>query len=329
MMNLSTVQRAIERDDVSKWDVSVNLNHLSVDNHGHLYRKNGKHHLAVTDHALRQLCQRVIPHKGGTFTLHSPLYLRQSILNHYLKDRQEPALVRGKGRYIRAILSNDFMAYDNKHLIITLASVLSGLQDKGVSHTVRRHYLDDQSLWIDVTFPKVNRPDLGGLEGGIRIGNSEVGVRSVTCYALVWRMVCSNGLMAWGKGQQLFKKVHRGKLQPERVSHNLALAITESLESADDLLDQLAASASEIVPDVESVIERIIKRRSLTQEFQAAMVGVMVSEPAYYGSLFGLVNAMTQSAKLYDGDRRVLIEQEASRLLNWREDALYKEIVEG
>lgn len=333
MTDLSTVQSAIINDDKGKWDRDVSLSDLQMDSRGRLYRKNGRGHLALTDHALRQLCQRVIPNKGGAYVSKVPLlHLRQANLNYCLKDKRNKhkgALVRGKGRYIRAILSDDFTAYDNKHLIIALTSVLSGLESRGTLHVIRRHFLDDRSLWIDVTFPRLSRPDLGGLEGGIRIGNSEVGVRSVTCFALVWRMVCSNGLMSWGKGQQLFKKVHRGRFKPEQVSESLSVAISESLESADDLLDRLAASASEAVSDIEAVIERIVKRRSLSQEFAAAMVGVMVSEPAHYGSLFGLVNAMTQAAKIYFGDRRVQIEGEAARLLNWREDTVYSEIVKG
>ena len=328
-MNLNTIQETITRDDINKWDVMVKLDHLQMDSRGHLFRKNGKGHLAVTDHALRQLCQRVIPYKGGAFTSHTPPYLRHRILNHYLTGKREGCLVRGKGRYIRAILSDSFTAYDNKYLITALSAVLSGLEGEGTPHVIRRHFLDDHSLWIDITFPRISRSDLGGLEGGIRIGNSEVGVRSVTCHALVWRMICSNGLMAWGKGQQLFKKVHRGRFTPEQVSENLAVAISESLESADDLLDRLAASVSEVVPDIEAVIERIVQRRSLSQEFAAAMTGVMVSEPDHYGSLFSLVNAMTQASALYSGDRRVQIEQEAARLLNWREDEIYSHIIEG
>ena len=59
------------------------------------------------------------------------------------------------------------------------------------------------------------------------------------------------------------------------------------------------------------------------------MMGVMMWESDHYGSLFGLVNAMTQASALYSGDRRVQVEQEASRLLNWKEDEIYHGIVRG
>ena len=150
-MNLSTVREAIAKDDAGKWSVSESLSNLQMDPQGRLFRKNGKNHLAITDHALRQLCQRVIPYKGGTFTSNTPVYLRRQILNFYLKKKREGALVRGKSRYIRAILSDDFTVYDNEHLITALSAVLSGLESKGTSHAVRRHFLSDQSLWIDVS----------------------------------------------------------------------------------------------------------------------------------------------------------------------------------
>lgn len=329
-MDISTIREAIADDNVGKWDVGASLSDLQMDFRGRLFRRGGKGHLPLTDHALRQLCQRAIPYKGGTYVSghKTPVHLRRVNLNYWLpQKRDETCLVRGKGKFIRAVLSDDFTPYDNEHLIAALSSVLSGLESRGITHNVRRHYLDDRSLWIDVTFPSIARKDLGGLEGGIRIGNSEVGIRSVTCFALVWRLVCSNGLMAWGKGEQLFKKVHRGQFEPEAVSERLSSAITSSLETADDLVDKLAASAAEAVPDIESVMERIVKRRSLSQEFRDAMMTVMISEPNHYGSLFGLVNAMTQSAHLYRGDRQVQIEQEAARLLNWREDEIYSQIV--
>jgi len=50
-------------------------------------------------------------------------------------------------------------------------------------------------------------------------------------------------------------------------------------------------------------------------------------EPQYTGSLFGLVNAMTRASQIYAGDRRVQMEREAGRLLNWQEDPEYSEIV--
>jgi hypothetical protein len=329
MLDINTVQQAVSSDDVGKWDVSLSLRDLQMDPQGNLFRRRGKGHLALTDHALRQLCQRVIPYKGGTLVSHLDLYLRHQVLNPYLKRRRESALVRGKGKTIRAILSDDFMLYDNKHLMAALPLILSGLESRGVSHNVKKYYLDDQSLWIDITFPSISRQDLGGLEGGIRVGNSEVGLRSITCWSLVWRQVCSNGLMSWGQGEQLFKKVHRGRLDTDEVSERLATAISTSLASSDDLMDKLAASASEAVPDIEAVIERIVKRRNLSGEFAQAMYAVMVSERDTYGSLFGLVNAMTRASHLYQGDRRVAIEQEASRLLNWREDDIYSEIIGG
>jgi hypothetical protein len=326
-MDINTVLQAVSDDDVGKWDASVPIRDLQMDPQGCLFRRGGKGHLAPTDHALRQLCQRVIPYKGGTLVSHLDLYLRHQVLNPYLKKRQESALIRGKGKTIRAIMSDDFMLYDNEHLMAALPPILSGLESRGTSHNVKKYYLDDQSLWVDVTFPSISRQDLGGLEGGIRVGNSEVGVRSVACWSLVWRQVCSNGLMAWGEGEQLFKKVHRGRFDADEISERLATAISTSLVASDDLMDKLAASASEAVPDIEAVIERIVKRRNLSQEFAQAMYAVMVSERDTYGSLFGLVNAMTQGAKLYQGDRRVAIEQEASRLLNWREDEVYSEVV--
>lgn len=324
MKKLSDVLEAIQQDDQGKWDVEVPLNSLKVDCNGRIYR-NAKHKKSLTSLALKQLCHRTIPHKGGNFVANSPLYLRRQALNFYLPRAGATCLCRGKGNSIRAVLSTDYIVYNNRHLVKGMIKALGSGPE--LMYFVEDFFLGPNSFWLTITFPSTQVRELGGLTGGIRLGNSEVGLRSVACYALVWRHLCSNGLMGWGQ-EQLFRKVHRGKLTSTQLTAKLAEAITMALDRANDLLKRFIQSAQEPVPNVQTVIKRLVEKRHLTQEFRDALLYALYQED-YVDTLFGLVNAMTRATQLYDGDRRVSIEQEAGRLLNWRKDEIYAGIMEG
>jgi len=318
---LAELAGLVEKDDEGKWDREVPFQQIRCNSDGTLYSlKRKTKGAAPTPLALSQLADLVIPHKGGNFVVHAPFDLRARCLNYYLAKKNGSCLLRGKDRTIRGILA-DYTAYDNRHLLQAASLALGDIE-----YELKSYFLGDESFWISITVPRLGAPDLGGLTGGIRLGNSEVGLRSVCCYALVWRQVCSNGLMGWTE-RAIFRKVHRGRFSIEELTEKLQVAIAEALERADDTIDKLRASASEKVLDLAAVIDRIVERRHLTEEFREAIIGAMYVEPQYTGSLFGLVNAMTRASQIYAGDRRVQMEREAGRLLNWQEDPEYSEIV--
>lgn len=317
--SLTDVLNAIELDDRGKWDLEVPLRSLKMDTGSTLHRGKGKR--ILSSHAVKQLCNRVIPHNGGAFVASAPPNLRKWSLNYYLPRKRETCLLRGKGSFIRGILSQDYAIYNNAHLAETVHQVFAN-----TLHSVKGFYLSPESLWLTITVPKIQVPDLGGLSGGVRLGNSEVGLRSLVCYAFVWRQVCKNGLVGWSE-QQLLRQVHRGKFKPEELSTRLAEAVAKALDKADDLLDRLVQASHEPLPNLNQVVERIVKRRHLTEEFKDAIYAGLYAEARYAHSLFGLVNAMTRAAQLYQGDRRVQMEREAGRLLNWQEDEIYSKIL--
>ena len=319
MTAFEDLKAAIEKDDRAKWDAELLLNTLRLNPAGEIYRYRN-HPAQLTQLALSQLCQRIVPRNGANFVSHAPLSLRIPILNHYLAQQRNMSLIRGKGRVIRAILSQDYMVYNNADLLNALEPIVATNNAE-----IRDCYLDVNSFWLTLSMNGIRLDSFGGLVGGVRLGNSEVGLRSLVCYALVWREICSNGLMGWNP-EELFRKVHRGKLSATELSAGLANAISAALNQARSLIDRLVQTEKEPVNNPVMVIERIAKKRGFSHEFRDTMLGILMREPRS-SSLFGLVNAMTQAAHLYAGDRRIMMEREAGRLLNWQQDEIYSQIL--
>src|SRR5204862_9691 len=69
--------------------------------------------------------------------------------------------------------------------------------------------LTETKLYVEIIFPglqaEVKKGDI--VQAGIILSNSEVGYGAVDISSLIWRLVCSNGLI----GQSLVSRYHVGK----------------------------------------------------------------------------------------------------------------------
>ena len=107
-------------------------------------------------------------------------------------------MLRAKAENLRAVLSERYSPLDNATLLDELRVLLPD------SYRVDWFGLQDESLHLRVVDPARTRellPD-DALTVGIHLVNSEVGMRSVTVDALVYRLVCTNGLIRLVKGQK-------------------------------------------------------------------------------------------------------------------------------
>jgi hypothetical protein len=100
-----------------------------------------------------------------------------------------------------------------------------------------------------------------------------------------------------------------------RFSGALGEAIENALKESENFLQQMQATVSTPVPDVESVLEKIGEKWHLSDETQNAVKNALKREPAsQQQSLFGLVNAFTSAAQTLNGDKRYDLEVLAGNL---------------
>lgn len=131
--------------------------------------------------------------------------LLASNLNHWIKEDSNNRMIRTSQNKCRAFLSNRFFAIDNS---VVAALVIPKLLKMGAD--VKSCQLTERKLYIQAIYPsmeeEIKNNDI--VNAGICISNSDVGCGSCKIEPLVYRLVCSNGLIS----KVSLKKYHVGSL---------------------------------------------------------------------------------------------------------------------
>ena len=260
---MEMVHETVEADDHGKWDQIVPCRTITMD-YGRLTstqldRDTG---LSLSGYAQGQVCARLgMP---APYFRKCPAPLQDVQFNHWnhqrevgfqLKaadlDPEETWLLRAKGDTLRGVLSPRYTKLDNRQLLEALVPVLHG-KNYGVNFVK----VGNESFHLRLVDPNVNRAVLRGdeLMVGIHLANSEVGLRAVTVDALVFRLVCSNGLIRRINSKSLLKPRHIHVSEP-RFQEMLESAIGEAVLIAAGFIEQMAMTLKVPVPDPNLAIE--------------------------------------------------------------------------
>ena len=318
----------VEMDDAGKWDQTVPCRTITMQ-HGRLAVPGTDYEesLALTPWAQGQICSRLgMP---APYFKKCPLHLQDAQFNHWNWNREvgkqmaakdidpdEEWLLRGKGTGIRGVLSPRYTKLDNRQVLEALLPVL-----KGKGYGVNFVQLGSESFHLRLVDPNANRAVLksdtlmvGRESAGIHIANSEVGLRAVTVDALVFRLVCTNGLIRRLNQKSLLKQRHIHVSEP-RFQQMLEAAVSEATLVAAGFIEQMAMATRIPIPDPNLAIERLAGLWNLSKQT------VELIKFALYGennqeTLYGLVNAVTQVSQQFAIEQRFEMETLAGLLID-------------
>ncbi len=223
----------------------------------------------------------------------------------------EPWLLRMKGDVLRGVLSSRYARLDHDLLL----DCLTPLVPQGFA--VDWFSLDDTGLHLRLVDPRKPQSVLAGddLLCGIHLANSEVGRRAVTVDALVYRLVCQNGLIRRVKGRSLMHQRHVHLAAP-RFKEALEGAVLGALEEAGRFVEQIRTAARTPVPDVQAVLAQLGRQEALSKSFLEAAEKSLRSEPSgQQETVWSLANGLTQAAQALPADDRYAVEALAGRLI--------------
>lgn len=167
---------------------------------------NGHGRFEIGDIAHDQLSNRLgIPRKYyDRMRTNAPELLTRNA-NHWLHAEPEKRMVRTLDGRMRAFLSSRFRPLDNFELAETVLPVLvgSGCRIESSALTEKRLYIKAVTEKLSM---EVKKGDI--VQAGIVISNSEVGAGSVKVEPLIYRLVCSNGMIA---NDYAMRKYHVGR----------------------------------------------------------------------------------------------------------------------
>lgn len=331
LKTLGDVRDQVAYDDRGKHDHVVRVPDLTLHG-GRLFVPNADDDgfgLALTPWATMQACQRLgIP---TAYFNRCPTRLKDDQFNHWRGDedtlkRTSPDdpdsaswLIRAKDSTTRGVLSARYQKLDNGQVMDALLPALAGSR-----YQVRLAQITGESFHVRLVEPGICRDVLPGdkLLVGIHVANSEVGLRAVTIDAVVFRVICDNGLVRRIAGKSLLRQRHI-HVDTARFVPLLTDAIGQATLVAAAFIEQMAQSAKAFVPDPDKAIAHLGDTWNLTKETQEFIRLALLGEPrtAQQDTLYGLVNAVTNAAQRLPIDDRFHLETLASALVDATSDS--------
>lgn len=262
--------------------------------------------------------------------------LLASNVNHWFHAKEDTRMVRtideGGRPIVRAFLGRTYRPLDNYGL---MEAVLPELVDSGCK--VESCEVTEQRLYIKATTARiqgeVKRGDV--VQAGVVVSNSEVGAGSLNVEPLVFRLSCTNGMIA---PDYAFKRRHVGRgHKGADDGAGVSEFFTDETKRADDralflkvrdtvrgvmsedgfrkILDNMKAAAGDkSTAPPQEIVERTAKRFSLSEaEGQGVMRHLIEGGDL---SRWGLLNAVTRTAQdLPNYDRATELERLGGQIL--------------
>lgn len=239
--------------------------------------------------------------------------------------QREPAtrMVRTLNGTARAFLSNRYRRIDNLDIA---GIVLPVLQDMEGMH-FESCQLTDSRMYIKVVNTRLQAEVVPGdiVQSGIIISNSEVGLGSVNIQPLVYRLVCSNGMVV---NDAQTRRNHVGRVN--EASENYQLYSDKTLEADDKafamkIQDTVRAVVDEVrftqvvnlmkdakearmnTADVPGIVKLVSKDFHITDEESTGVLQRLIEDNDL--TLYGLSNAVTRhSQDVENYDRATALE---------------------
>ena len=138
-----------------------------------------------------------------------PELLAQNV-NAWLSDRENSYMIRtmdyGGGRVARALLSDRYRRIDNMEIASAVLPLFAGSDQ----YEVISSEVTENRMYLKILSRRLEMEVVPGdyVQAGVVISNSEVGLGSVNVQPLVYRLVCTNGMIVNDMGE---RKNHVGR----------------------------------------------------------------------------------------------------------------------
>ena len=192
---LTEMAQALEAQQALKKDYIADTRALEMTPVGQLALTNGTTQtFEITPYAHRQIGERIgIPAKYYDRMRTEAPELLQANVNHWFQTQPEQRMIRTLGSDARAFLSCRYRRLDNFDLaeaVLPTLLQMDGAQVVSCELTETRMYLKVVTAKVQADV-KVGDP----VQAGVCISNSEIGTGALRVEPLIYRLVCTNGMV--------------------------------------------------------------------------------------------------------------------------------------
>lgn len=323
---LMELAQELTRQNAAKRDYLSDTRNLSLDvvEDGNLQlsmrddQSHVVHMLGVNDTAHRQIGAALnIPTKYyDKMRTEYPELLAENV-NGWFGRNPQTRMVRTLDGNARAFLSDKYRRIDNFEIAETVLPILSEIPDARVESCE----VTETKMYLKVVNPRLEADVVPGdtVQAGIIITNSEVGCGSVAVQPLLYRLVCTNGMVV---NDAAARRYHIGRANTQ--GENFGIFTDETIKADDKafmlkIRDTVKAATEQIhfqkvvdmmrvangvkldTPDIPKFVELTASEFGLTQNEGKGVLDHLIRDGNL--SLYGLANAVTrysQDVESYD-----------------------------
>lgn len=232
-------------------------------------------------------------------------------VNGWFQQTPSTRMVRTLDGVTRAFLSDRYRRIDNYEIAEAVLPIIGEIQDARVESCE----VTDERMYIKVVNPRltteVSKGDI--VQSGILITNSEVGMGSMAIQPLVYRLVCTNGMVV---NDAATRKYHIGRGNEAAEDYSLysdetlaaddralMLKVKDTVKSAVDqtrfekvvAMMRQAKEAKIVTTDIPQMIELASSDYGFSKKEGSGILDHLIRDGEL--SLYGLANAVTRAAQ--------------------------------
>lgn len=308
--SLEGLQRLINADDKNKKDYSVQRSRLEFTDRRTLAvpTSDGTREYGFSPDSFDRFANLLgVPTKFLSEQPVTGIGSQQDIVNQRLSmDAEKSALIRvreaptddGLAGTIRSVHAGDWVPFDNRHLLAAVSRALRehDLTMEVASTNVHEPMSLDRGLVIRLLSPE--HFDLVGDEHkfGVHAYTSEVLDDHVDIAALLWRQVCTNGLMGWGQSHTLHQR-HK-TVRTHEIMAQVVEATFAAFRHSDATRELVEGLASQVVDDpIKYITERAARGMKLSDGFVEVVSEAYQPDPDGRNNRYTVMQAFTAAAR--------------------------------
>lgn len=229
-------------------------------------------------------------------------------VNCWLENDKRRFMFREYDGHVRGVLSGSYSRYDAPEILQSINEVFGKHHFK-----MKGGFINEERLHVRLAEKDMLPIDGEDLFAGITLDSSDVGRSGLAVNFLIYKQVCTNGLIIAKSSAKLFKQKHIG------ITHDDFKAnLEEGLESFNDVraeVTELIESTRKIPlsKDLEELTEKVKTATALSDDDIEEVFNLTTKN--YEWTNWGLINGITEIAQKFSLERRLELETVASNFM--------------
>lgn len=216
-------------------------------------------------------------------------------------------------KIVRGLLTKKYKVFDTLDIMKVARANIS----LNRNFSVRSYLMNPERLHVRLVSNEPLDIDDEDLFMGVTIDSSDVGRSSLRMSIIVYKQVCTNGLILPKSVTPIYRQIHFGA-GADRFSESI-VACLSAIGQVREVVEGIIASSSEkVIPfDVanEEEVEKFRVNHKLGKSVMDNTVKLVTEEKYGKPSLWTFINSLTESAQIVSLESRIETEREAGRLL--------------